>query len=237
MSPSGFKRRLGHLPAAFAQGLYGSFCALVGRRLFSRSYFERLYRRRTDPWNYRTSDYERKKYRQVLEILPRRSYSRILEVGSSEGVFTELLGPLGVEVLGVDISEVACERARGRCAAFPNIRFQAADIVEDRLEGSFDLIFCAEVLYYLGSKRVLARVRDKLIDLLSDGGQLVLVNPYPKALAVHRVFRADSRLKLLREHLERDLRRPYAIRLWAKVPGRSRGCLPLKGDRDDRVLL
>jgi hypothetical protein len=64
----------------------------------------------------------------------------------------------------------------------------------------------------------LAGVRDKLIDLLSDGGHLVLVNPYPKALAVHRIFSANPRLSLLSEHLERDPRRPYAISLWAKAP-------------------
>ncbi|MGQ9478278.1 MAG: SAM-dependent methyltransferase [Candidatus Bipolaricaulia bacterium] len=205
------------LPAALAQGLYGSFCALAGRRFFSRSYFERLYQRRPDPWNYQSSEYELKKYRRMLELLPERSYSWILEVGCSEGVFTRMLEPLGAMILGVDISVVAMARAQARCADCPNITFQVADIVEDELEGPFDLIFCAEVLYYLGNKRVLAGVRDKLIGLLSEGGHLLLVNPYPKALAVHRVFRASPRLKLLQEHLERDLRRPYAISLWTKA--------------------
>ncbi|MCR4403762.1 MAG: nodulation S family protein [Candidatus Acetothermia bacterium] len=204
--------------AHLAQGLYGLACALVGRRLYSRGYFERLYRRGSDPWNYSTSDYEQRKYRLVLEILPRASYSRVLELGSSEGVFTAMLGPLGTEVLGIDISHLACERARARCAPFPNIRFRAADIREAELEGRFDLILCSEVLYYLGGRRVLAGVRDKLADLLADGGQLVLVNPLPLAWWVHKVFRANRELQLLHEHLERDLRRPYAITLWTKVP-------------------
>jgi SAM-dependent methyltransferase len=220
-------KRLGYLPAALAQGLYGPFCALAGRRLFSRRYFERIYSRRLDPWHYRTSEYERKKYRQTLEILPRRSYSRILEVGCSEGSFTQMLQLLGAEILGVDVSRVACERARARCAESSNIRFQVADIVEDELAGPFELIFCAEVLYYLGSKKVLGRVRDKLVALLTDGGHLALVNPYPKALEVHKVFRAASRLRLLREHLERDPRRPYAISLWAIVKERITDALPI----------
>lgn len=201
-----------------AQGLYSLVCALLGRQLFSRRYFERLYRRRSDPWSYQRSDYEQRKYRQVLEILTGRSYARILEVGSSEGVFTAMLGPLGAEVLGIDISHLACERARARCAAFPNIRFQAADIREAELDGRFDLILCSEVLYYLGGNRPLAGVRDKLADLLADGGQLVLVNPLPLARRVHKVFRANRQLQLLHQHLERDLRRPYAISLWTKVP-------------------
>lgn len=201
-----------------AQGLYGLVCALLGRQLFSRGYFERLYRRRSDPWSYRTSDYEQRKYRRVLEILSGRSYGRVLEVGSSEGVFTAMLGPLGGEVLGVDISQVACERARARCAAFSNIRFQAADIREAEVDGRFDLIICSEVLYYLGGNRPLAGVRDKLADLLADGGQLVLVNPLPPARRVHKIFRANRQLQLLRQHLEWDLQRPYAISLWAKVP-------------------
>jgi SAM-dependent methyltransferase len=207
-----------YLPAIIGQGLFGSFCALVGRRLFSRGYFERLYRRRPDPWGYQTSSYELEKYRRTLELLPKRGYSRILEVGCSEGAFTKMLEPLGAAILGVDISAIAIERARVRCADCPNIKFRVEDIVKGELEGPFDLIFCSEVLYYLGGKRALAGVRDKLIDLLSDGGHLVLVNPYPKALAVHRIFSASPRLSLLSEHLERDPRRPYAISLWAKAP-------------------
>lgn len=209
--------RWGYLPAAIAQGLFGLFCTLAGRRLFSRGYFDRLYRRRPDPWGYQASSYELEKYRRTLEILPGMGYPRVLEVGCGEGVFTRMIEPLGEAILGVDISAAAIERARARCADCPNIAFQVADIVEDEIEGPFDLIFCAEVLYYLGGKKVLAKVRDKLTDLLSDGGQLVLVNPYPKALAVHRVFSAGHKLSLLRERLERDPRRPYAISLWTKA--------------------
>ncbi len=209
--------RASWLPAALAQGLYGSFCTLAGRRLFSRGYFERLYRRRPDPWGYQTSSYELEKYRRTLELLPEKGYSRILEVGCSEGAFTKMLEPLGGAILGVDISTVAIARAETRCAGCPNIAFQVGDIVEDELEGPFDLVFCAEVLYYLGGKRILAKVRDKLINLLSDGGYLVLVNPYPKAVAVHKVFSASPKLSLLREQLERDRRRPYAISLWTKA--------------------
>jgi len=191
------------------------FYTLLGPLIFSRRYFEYRYRRRLDPWGYETSPYERRKYQKTLEILPKRSYRRALEVGCSIGVFTEELAKLGVasEILGVDISEEALGRAGERLARFKSVRLLCLDIARDPLEGPFDLIFCAEVLFYLGIRNVL-RVRDKLTCALEEGGHLVLVDPWPLSRRLHGIFKAHPKLELLAEHIEPDPLRPYAIALF-----------------------
>lgn len=193
------------------------FYSTLGSRLFSRRYFEYRYRRRIDPWSYETSPYEQRKYQQTLEILPQRPCRRILEVGCSIGVFTERLAleNIASEIVGIDVAETALERARRRLAALPNVKLQRLDITRDSLAGTFDLIFCAEVLYYLGVQNI-PLVRDKLVKALEAEGYLVLVHPWPLSRQLHKRFFECPELLLVKEHVERDAERPYAITLYAK---------------------
>jgi SAM-dependent methyltransferase len=202
---------LWELIGALSLGFYGLF----GPLLFSRRYFEYRYRKREDPWEYESSPYERRKYQKTLEILPKKGYRRALEVGCSIGVFTEELAKRGIaaEILGIDISQKALDRAGERLAGFETVRLKCLDITRDPLEGSYDLIFCAEVLFYLGMKNV-QRVRDKLIGALEEGGHIVLVDPWPLSRKLHGVFQAHPGLQLISEHVEPDPLRPYAIALF-----------------------
>ncbi len=61
------------------------------RSSLDRSYFETLYSQSVDPWDFRTSPYEQRKYAATLDILSRPRYARALEVGCSIGVLTRLL--------------------------------------------------------------------------------------------------------------------------------------------------
>lgn len=193
------------------------FYSTLGSRLFSQRYFEYRYRRRIDPWSYETSPYEQKKYQQTLEILPQRPYRRILEVGCSIGVFTArlALAKIAGEIVAIDVAETALQRARRRLAAHPNVKLQRLDIRRDALAGTFDLIFCAEVLYYLGAENI-SIVRDKLVKALEEEGHLVLVHPWPLSRQLHERFFERPELLLVQEHVERDAERPYAITLYAK---------------------
>ncbi len=199
------------------------FYSTLGSRLFSQRYFEYRYRRRIDPWSYETSPYEQRKYQQTLEILPQRPHRRILEVGCSIGVFTERLAleKIAGEIVGIDVAETALERARRRLEPFPNVKLQRLDITRDSLAGTFDLIFCAEVLYYLGAQNI-PLVRDKLLKALEEEGHLVLVHPWPLSRQLHKRFFERPELLLVKEHVERDSERPYAITLYAKRSGTSR---------------
>ncbi len=117
---------------------------------FSEAHFEGLYRKKEDPWNYTQSPYEQEKYEKTLQAIPKDVHS-ILEVGTSEGVFTERLLRAGKRVFGIDISQTALERAKKRLAPYGSqVTLQKLDIVRDEPEGAFDLILASEVLYYLG---------------------------------------------------------------------------------------
>jgi len=194
------------------------FYEFVGPRLFSQRYFEWRYRLRPDPWGYETSPYEQQKYQKTLEALSsRKPYERALEVGCSIGVFTERLAASGIaaEIVALDLSQAALERAEERLSRFANVRLRRADITRDDLGGSYDLIICAEVLFYLGVEQR-QRVREAFINALRGGGHLVLVNPWPLSRSIHRGFSESGELCLLEERIERDCPRPYAIALFEK---------------------
>lgn len=209
-------KRLWARGVAFGQDAFQRLCGWLGPRFFSQRYFELRYSK-PDPWHYQTSPYEQLKYQRTLEILPAREFKSVLEIGCSEGVFTEKIARIGSEVLGVDISVTALERAKQRCAHLKNVRFQHLDIVKDEIENGFELVFCAEVLYYLGKHEVLQKICAKIAQSLTDDGYLVLVNAWPASRRLHRVFQEHPQLQLVCEEVYEDKLRPYAISLFKKA--------------------
>ena len=133
---------------------------------------------RQDHWSYTSDPYELRKYDQTLALVPPGRYRQALEIGCSEGAFTRRLAPLADDVLGLDIVDVALERARLACAGLPNVRFRRFDLLGDTFdEGDerFDLIFCAEVLYYVRWTRLRAVTR-KITAWLRPGGYMIAVH-------------------------------------------------------------
>lgn len=181
-------------------------------------FFERRFRR-PDPWNYDQSPYERRKYELMLAILPRRGYRRALDLGCAEGLFTRRLVDSGVaqEAIGVDVSSRAVARAQARCADLARVEFHHLDIRTSLPEGEFDLVFCSEVLYYLGYWRIRS-VAEKLAEKVLPGGHVVLVSAWPAARVIHRPFLRHPAFKLVAEHVERDPARPYAITCLERLP-------------------
>jgi SAM-dependent methyltransferase len=128
-------------------------------------HFERLYRESPDPWAYRTSDYEREKYAATLAALPRRSHGLCLEVGCSIGVFTGLLAARCEHVVAIDFSLGALGLARRRLQQARNVDLLRASFPEETPPGSWDLIVCSEILYYLRQpalERAVAWMRTQL---------------------------------------------------------------------------
>jgi SAM-dependent methyltransferase len=111
--------------------------------------FEDLYASSPDPWNYRTSSYEREKYADTLAALPPRPLGSVLEVGCSIGVFTKQLAAHCERVLGIDFSPRALALARTRVGGLVNVQLRQASFPEQVPEGQWDLVVCSEVLYYL----------------------------------------------------------------------------------------
>ncbi len=166
-----------------------------------REYFERLYSESHDPWNFETSEYERRKYERTLGVLEGRRFRRALEVGASIGVFTAMLAPLCDELLAVDVSERAVAAARERLARFPNVRVERRSLPEETPEGPFDLVVASEVLYYLPWEQMLAAQR-RLEEVLAPCGALLAVHwrketrTYPlQGDEVHELLEAHTRLK------------------------------------------
>ncbi len=111
--------------------------------------FERLYQDSPDPWGYRTSDYEQAKYAATLKALPSSAHGLALEVGCSIGVFTGLLAARCEHVVAIDFSLSAIELARRNLAGVDNVDLLRASFPEDTPPGSWDLVVCSEILYYL----------------------------------------------------------------------------------------
>lgn len=111
--------------------------------------FERLYHESLDPWGYLTSDYERQKYAATLAALPKPAHGLCLEVGCSIGVFTGLLAARCQHVVAIDFSLSAIQLAQQRLRGVQNVELLRASFPEETPPGSWDLIVCSEILYYL----------------------------------------------------------------------------------------
>jgi 2-polyprenyl-3-methyl-5-hydroxy-6-metoxy-1,4-benzoquinol methylase len=108
-----------------------------------------LYRVR-DPWEMETEQ-QRYRFRETNRLIEANfgHVGRILEVGSGEGHQSEELLRVCDELVGIDVSARAVERARERC---PQATFGVGDVFDDELVGegrSFDLVVGCEVLYYM----------------------------------------------------------------------------------------
>lgn len=141
-------------------------------------YFEDVYRRKADPWDFATSPYEAAKYRTTLAALPRPNYARAFEAGCSIGVLTSQLAARCERLLSVDVNEAALEQARERCRNLAGVRFELAQLPADFPVGPFDLIVVSEVGYYL-SRTDLTTLRERCLNQLAPDGQLLLVHWTP----------------------------------------------------------
>lgn len=183
--------------------------------------FEQLYREQPDPWNYRASDYEALKYRRALDraLAWRRRPGSVLELACSIGVFTRLLAPAFDEVTAVDISREALAIAARGLEAFGHVRLVRSDLRRLRLGRRFDVIFVAEVLYYL-PRSAAGDVLATLKRHLAPDGVVILVTNRPtggssalgfddwKPVLLEGGFRALSE-----ENFEDPLR-PYVIEVF-----------------------
>ncbi len=111
--------------------------------------FDALYLESIDPWSFRTSAYERAKYRATLDALPRPRYGRVLEVGCSIGELSALLAGRADEVLGLDVSRIAVDEAMRSHADVPGLHFEVREMPREWPAGMRDLVVLSEILYFL----------------------------------------------------------------------------------------
>jgi len=111
--------------------------------------FDSLYTQRIDPWDFRTSAYERAKYAATVDALPRSHYRRALEIGCSIGELSRVLRQRADRVLGLDVSAVAVNEARRVHGDVSGLQFEVAEMPREFPDGIFDLVVLSEVLYFL----------------------------------------------------------------------------------------
>jgi 3-phenylpropionate/trans-cinnamate dioxygenase ferredoxin reductase subunit len=146
-------------------------------------YFEELYAREADPWDFATSDYEAAKYEATIAALD-PPYASALEVGCSIGVLTERLAGQCDRLLAVDVAAAALVQARRRV---PAVRFERREIPEEWPDEPFDLIVCSEVLYYLDDA-ALDQTLGLIERTLVPSGSLLAVHwRHPTRTSEHRV--------------------------------------------------
>ena len=147
---------------------------LTARRWMSRAYFEARYFI-PDPWRLATSLYEHRRFQASMDMLAGRRYGRALEVGCGEGIFTALLLDRCDHVVALDFSRLAVRRARRRLAGNPGVEVRSLDVRVADPGGAFDLVFCAELFYYM-SRREFEDVAARMVRWVAPGGDLCLVH-------------------------------------------------------------
>ncbi len=203
---------------------------------YGEAYWEQIFES-ADPWNYNRG-YEQTKYQQTLDLLPEGRIGRALELACAEGHFTQMLAPRVEDLVATDISEIALGRVAQACSGHGNIRFALLDFRNDEIEGTFDLIVCSEVLYYIEDRRLLRDIARRLRAHLAPGGRILMAhalvaNDDPGSSGFNWGHRRDVRtigavfggtrgLRLARE-ARSDL---YRIQLFEAVPETGRARMP-----------
>ena len=147
------------------------------------AYFDALYAKESDPWQFATSSYEQSKYAATLQALAGARFANAFEVGCSIGVLTRLLANCCSRLLAVDVAETALAQARRRCADLKNVTFDRLQVPDEWPQQSFDLIVFSEVLYYLSQDDVSRTARRSRASLRTNGTVLlvhyILPTDYP----------------------------------------------------------
>jgi SAM-dependent methyltransferase len=138
-------------------------------------FFEQLYQKNPDPWQFATSEYEAKKYATTLNALPRNLYQAGFEIGGSIGILTEKLARRCQSLLSVDVSPTAQAQAIDRCQHLHNIKFELMSVPKSFPTGAFDLIVLSEVGYYW-SWEDLHAAQCAIVEGLRPQGHLLLVH-------------------------------------------------------------
>lgn len=190
----------------------------LGYARFSRSYFEKIYFKKSDPWEYETSPYEQAKRDALFSTLSTKRWTRALEIGCSIGVNTERLALASDAVVAIDISGRATARAQQRCRHLPNVKVMRKNLFQCQ-ETHFDLVLCSEILYYYWDPPIL---RQKLYNIL-----LQLLAMHGCLVVVWGGFRLDqdwdafltqrAELELVSSSYYQDEVRPYRISVFERL--------------------
>lgn len=139
------------------------------------SSFDSIFSAQEDPWE-SSSAAEQERFAVTLSMLEAsrcERFHRAVELGCAEGIFTERIAPLCDDLLALDFSDVALQRAKTRLASFRNVTFRPWDMRNESLDGTFDLVVAMGVLTSLYRPRDVRRMRDEIVGAMDAGGFLL----------------------------------------------------------------
>ena len=189
----------------------------------SQDYFDELYKNQNDPWNFRHSEYEHKKYKNSVEALGKQRFKIGLELGCSVGVQTKLLAEICQKLVAVDISSVAVDEAKKTCENLTNIDFRVADVSEQFPIDNYDLITLCEIGYYF-NKESLQMVFENVNKTINKNGKFLMVHwtgfvpDYPlTGNEVHEIFNNYNSQINEFEKLVSESHDLYRMEVWNKI--------------------
>jgi SAM-dependent methyltransferase len=146
----------------------------------AREFFDGLWAK-GDPWDIETSELTQREHARLIALLDGRRYRRVLEIGCGAGVFTRRLATIADSVVALDIAPAAIERARALRAGPAAVEFRVANIMDydARIDGPWDLVVMAEMIYLLGWLYPffdVAWLASRLFTATAPGGRLLLAN-------------------------------------------------------------
>jgi len=138
------------------------------------------------------------KYARPLAMLQEHRYTRVLEIGCGNGCFTRLLSDIADQLIALDISPPAIERARTLTDGLGTVDFRVANIMDYKLrsEEPWNVVVMSETINYLGclycfsiwaglpadSQSALLKVDDFLSRIPAAGLRITL---YVRGLSAH----------------------------------------------------
>ncbi len=127
--------------------------------------FEEMYRDYDDPWEQTTREEWTSEKAIALHLIKKLKAKKVIELGCGLGHFTNKIAKLGVDVLGIDISKTAIEKAKTQ---YSNCNFAVGDVLDFDLYREYkpDIIIMAEITWYILDKldRFLEFLRSEMPD-------------------------------------------------------------------------
>lgn len=99
------------------------------------------------------------------------SGTKALDIGCGSGMLLSQLSSRGFEVHGVDLSDVAIDKAR---QTLPSANLQAVDFMDYQTNEIYDVVFINKVLAFADDKSKFVK---KAMNLVKPGGKLAIITP------------------------------------------------------------
>jgi 2-polyprenyl-3-methyl-5-hydroxy-6-metoxy-1,4-benzoquinol methylase len=106
---------------------------------------------------------------------------RVMDVGSGTGYWVEYYRRAGAaEISGMDLTDISVEKLQKR---YPGYRFEVSDIGSPsfRPDGTFDIVSCMDVLYYITDEEAFARALVNLAACMKPDGVLLITDTFHQA--------------------------------------------------------